>query len=136
MSAETLEKEAPQSRNSTWGEKLLSLKPQDNSIWKLTRCLRGKKKIPAIHDEYGLVYSNEDKAEEFADNLQKQCSLNYDNIDLDFVARINRDVRTKLRLKKKRRLLQSTSPEEVRRIIRSTKHHKSPGDQTGSRLSR
>ncbi|KAJ8915573.1 hypothetical protein NQ315_012458 [Exocentrus adspersus] len=61
----------------SWARHLESLDPQDNSLWKTQRALRlpARSKIPPIHGTRGVVYTNQEKAEAFADSLELQCRL-------------------------------------------------------------
>ncbi|KAJ8914705.1 hypothetical protein NQ315_017414 [Exocentrus adspersus] len=55
-----------------WARHLESLDPQDTSLWKTQRALRlpTRRKIPPIHGNRGVVYTNQGKAEAFADSLE------------------------------------------------------------------
>ncbi|KAJ8914744.1 hypothetical protein NQ315_017455 [Exocentrus adspersus] len=61
----------------SWAKHLESLDPQDNSLWKVQKALRlpARRKIPPIHGTRGVVYTNQEKAEAFADSLELQCTL-------------------------------------------------------------
>ncbi|GLV34056.1 hypothetical protein CBL_05076 [Carabus blaptoides fortunei] len=62
-------------RKKGWKEKLQSLSKEDNSLWRMTKILRNRTQtIPPIHSDHGIVYRPSDKAEAFADNLEKQCT--------------------------------------------------------------
>ncbi|CAH1384097.1 unnamed protein product, partial [Tenebrio molitor] len=57
-------------RTDRWERKLKSLTAEDNSIWRMTKALRSSKKpLPPIHGTRGLVFSDDEKAETFADSL-------------------------------------------------------------------
>ncbi|CAH1384691.1 unnamed protein product, partial [Tenebrio molitor] len=57
-------------RSDRWERKLKSLTAEDNSIWRMTKALRSSKKpLPPIHGTRGLVFSDDEKAETFADSL-------------------------------------------------------------------
>jgi retron-type reverse transcriptase len=80
-------------RNDRWERKLESLSTEDSSIWRMAKALRSDKKpIPPIHSTLGLVFSDDEKAEAFADSLELQCRPNIVDADLDHVERIERQV--------------------------------------------
>ncbi|XP_045466746.1 uncharacterized protein LOC123675431 [Harmonia axyridis] len=57
-------------QNDRWEEKLISLSTEDNSVWRMAKALRSDRKpTPPNHGLQGMVYSPEEKAEAFADNL-------------------------------------------------------------------
>jgi hypothetical protein len=71
-------------RNDRWERKLESLTTEDNSIWRMAKALRSNKKpLPPNHGTRGLVFSNDVKAEAFADSLELQCRPNIADADLD-----------------------------------------------------
>jgi hypothetical protein len=76
-------------RNEQWERKLDSLNVEDNSIWKMVKLLRNNRKpLPPIHGAHGMVYTDEEKAEAFADSLELQCRANFANADLDHVEKV------------------------------------------------
>ncbi|CAH1383979.1 unnamed protein product, partial [Tenebrio molitor] len=83
-----------------------------------------QKPLPPIHGTRGLVFSNEEKAEAFADSLELQCRPNIEDADVDHIERIEHQVEDIL----SRQIETSTtptSPAEVRKIIGSLKVKKS-----------
>ncbi|KAJ8911514.1 hypothetical protein NQ315_012485 [Exocentrus adspersus] len=53
------------------------LNPRDNSLWKTQKALKTKRRpVPPLHGEQGIVHTNRDKAEAFADSLELQCREN------------------------------------------------------------
>ncbi|KAJ8909685.1 hypothetical protein NQ315_013545, partial [Exocentrus adspersus] len=49
----------------------------DNSLWKTQKALKTRRTpIPPLHGEQGIVHTNRDKAEAFADSLELQCHEN------------------------------------------------------------
>ncbi|RZC40051.1 hypothetical protein BDFB_014597, partial [Asbolus verrucosus] len=81
-------------RNQQWENKLESLTTEDNSLWKMAKALRNDRKpLPPIHGTAGLVYTDEEKAEAFADSLELQCRTNEANADLDHVDEIEQFAR-------------------------------------------
>jgi retron-type reverse transcriptase len=114
-------------RNDRWERKLESLSTEDNSIWRMAKALRSDKKpIPPIHSTLGLVFSDDEKAEAFADSLELQCRPNIVDADLDHIERIER--RVEIILSGQHDTPNTpASPEEVRGIIGTLKVKKAPG---------
>ncbi|ERL89075.1 hypothetical protein D910_06452 [Dendroctonus ponderosae] len=74
-------------RNERWTELLENLPTGDPRAWKISKAMRGKTKthFPPIHGERGVVYLDEEKAEAFADSLERQISSNIsENDNLNF----------------------------------------------------
>jgi len=64
-------------RANQWQENLKILNPEDRSMWKTCRALRQTRKpIPSIHGNKGIVYEKRDKANAFADTLERQFQEN------------------------------------------------------------
>ncbi|KAJ8915378.1 hypothetical protein NQ315_008265, partial [Exocentrus adspersus] len=63
-------------------------KPKDNSLWKTQKALRTRRRpFPPLHGEQGIVKTNRDKSEAFADSLELQCCENQiDDEDEDHTA--------------------------------------------------
>jgi hypothetical protein len=81
-------------RPDRWETKLESLATEDNSIWRMAKALRSNKKpLPPIQGANGLVFSDVDKAEAFADSLELQCRPNVVDADLVHVEEIENQVR-------------------------------------------
>lgn len=73
-------------RNQQWQAKLESLQTSDNSLWRMSKCLRTTKvRLAPIHSAQGIVYRDDEKAEAFAESLEGQCRLNLRHADLDHV---------------------------------------------------
>jgi hypothetical protein len=85
-----------------------------------------KTNIPPIHSTLGLVFSDDDKAEAFADSLELQCRPNIVDADLDHIERIERQVEIILSGQHDTPITPA-SPEEVRGIIGTLKVKKAPG---------
>lgn len=115
-------------REETWNNRLESLATEDKSLWRMTKILRHKRTtMPPIHGTTGVVFTEKQKAEAFADNLETQCSPNYTHADLDHIEQINRGVRKALRDTEDSEIIRPTSPSEVRTIIKQLKIKKAPG---------
>jgi hypothetical protein len=114
-------------RNDRWERKLESLSTEDDSIWRMAKALRSDKKpIPPIHSTLGLVFSDDEKAEAFADSLELQCRPNIVDADLDHIERIEHQVEIILSGQHDTPNTPA-SPEEVRGIIGTLKVKKAPG---------
>ena len=84
-------------RNEAWKSKIDSLENDSRAFWRMTRALRSKNSpIPPIHGENGIALTDENKAEAFAEALEKRCSLNLQDADLDFIVATERTVRRAL----------------------------------------
>ncbi|KAH1004454.1 hypothetical protein HUJ05_005263 [Dendroctonus ponderosae] len=92
------------STREEWSEFLENIPTGDADPWKVSKALRETTKtfFPPIHGERGLVYTDEEKAEAFADSLERQFSPNMSlTDDLDF-------------------------EEEVENILQEIKHRQTP----------
>ncbi|RZC34680.1 hypothetical protein BDFB_015180, partial [Asbolus verrucosus] len=57
-------------RNEQWDSKIRSLTTENNSFWRMSKALRNDRKpLPPIHGTRGLVFTDAEKAEAFADSL-------------------------------------------------------------------
>ncbi|KAJ8925190.1 hypothetical protein NQ315_001376 [Exocentrus adspersus] len=79
-------------RQETWRRLVEPLNPRDNSVWKTQKALRIRRRpFPPLHDEQGIVHTNRDKAEAFADSLELQCRENQiDDEDEEHTALVER----------------------------------------------
>ncbi|KAJ8912601.1 hypothetical protein NQ315_000470 [Exocentrus adspersus] len=111
-----------------WARHLESLDPQDTSLWKTQKALRLPtcRKIPPIHGNRGVVYTNQGKAEAFADSLELQCRLPLlPDEDEEFEAEVRRTVRRAEREPDTDDITPAT-PQELRQIIHTLKNRKAP----------
>jgi hypothetical protein len=93
----------------------------------MAKALRSNKKpLPPIHGTRGLVFSDDEKAEAFADSLELQCKPNIADADLDHIEVIEHEIEEILS-EPNDTSITPTSPEEVREIIGSLKVKKAPG---------
>jgi hypothetical protein len=93
----------------------------------MAKALRSDKKpIPPIHSTLGLVFSDDEKADAFADSLELQCRPNIVDADLDHIEQIEHEVEIILSGQDDTPMTPA-SPEEVRGIIGSLKVKKAPG---------
>lgn len=116
-------------RSEQWDAKLESLEENSNSdLWRVAKAIRNKNSpMPPIHGASGIVYTEAEKADVFAENLERQCSPNFDNADLDHIERVEADVRARLASADANRHLLPASPEEVKQLINRTRERKAPG---------
>lgn len=111
-----------------WNKKVQSLCTEDSSIWRMSKTLRTDKMISRpIHDEMGLVYTDEEKAETFADSLERQFRPNEDNTNEEFEDHINNTVNSWLHNTPIPENNEPTDGFEISRIIKRTKIRKAPG---------
>jgi hypothetical protein len=114
-------------RSDRWETKLESLTTEDNSIWRMAKALRSNHKpLPPIQGANGLVLSDVDKAEAFADSLELQCTPNVVDADPVHIEEIENQVRLILS-RHDDNPITPASPSEIRKIIGSLKKKKAPG---------
>lgn len=114
-------------RNVSFQERLQSLCTEDNSVWRMSKIIRNKRKpLPPIHGTRGLVFSDEEKAEAFADTLELQCRPTWRNVDVDRVENVEDRVASFLSSPLADQISPST-PSEVSEILRHLKPKKAPG---------
>jgi hypothetical protein len=114
-------------RSDRWETKLESLATEDNSIWRMAKALRSNHKpLPPIQGANGLVFSDVDKAEAFADSLELQCRPNVVDADPVHIEEIENQVRLILS-RHDDNPITPASPSEIRKIIGSLKKKKAPG---------
>jgi hypothetical protein len=114
-------------RSNRWETKLESLATEDNSIWRMAKALRSNHKpLPPIQGANGLVFSDVDKAETFADSLELQCRPNVVDADPVHIEEIENQVRLILS-RHDDNPITPASPSEIRKIIGSLKKKKAPG---------
>lgn len=82
-------------RNEQWHQKLQSLSIEENSIWNTPKILKSEyKPLPPIHGPTGrMVYTDEEKAEAFADRLQLKCRQNLVDADLNHMNKVGKHVK-------------------------------------------
>ncbi|GJQ88801.1 hypothetical protein Trydic_g13294 [Trypoxylus dichotomus] len=83
--------------------------------------------VPLINGARDVAFTTEDKAESFAEALERQCSPVYENADVDRIGRIHRQVRDLLMAEEDEEPIRPTSPEEVKAIVKSFRPNKAPG---------
>lgn len=81
-----------------------------------------------------VVFDVADSTEAFADNLKRQCSPNYADVDLDRIYRVNQRINTVLRNQDDHepQALDVASVEEVRELIKTAKVSKALGPDGSS----
>ncbi|GBN66006.1 RNA-directed DNA polymerase from mobile element jockey [Araneus ventricosus] len=112
--------------NRNYTNEITSLSPQDGSVWKhIKRITRVNQKMPPLLTENDIAYTNEDKANEIANSLEKQ----FKNNDLSHPP-TECIVREKVRKFKKSPITTPIIPckaSEVFENICKIKNNKSPG---------
>ena len=71
--ANKIKREINEFENLNWDQKLQNLKVQDNSLWKMTKCLikKNKNAIPTLHGLNDLAILDGDKATVLANHYEK-----------------------------------------------------------------
>ena len=122
-------KKIEEHKDNKWSEKLSKLKVQDNSLWKMTKCISKKRdsKIPRLHGPRGVKYSDAEKAQVLAENFEKVHHLTeeFGNIEteqevIDNVLDIEQ---SEIDLNE----IKYVSPREVAKAIKNTRPKKAPG---------
>lgn len=115
-------------RQQRWEEKVVTLCTEDNSIWKMSKCLRISTPVnrPILGDS-GPVYCDEEKAEAFADEMEKQFSENSEPSNDEYYEIVKRDVTTFIGFHRGIVTLEPTNRNEVLEIISKLKTKKAPG---------
>lgn len=114
-------------RNNKWDDKISSLTQIGGTLWRMARILRNDKRpMPPIRGTRGMVHAPEDKAEVLAETLEHQCRPSQQNVNLEHIEQVEREVGQQLRLGDDDELL-PTSSEEVTAIIKSLAVKKAPG---------
>ncbi|GJQ79092.1 hypothetical protein Trydic_g5348 [Trypoxylus dichotomus] len=99
-----------------------------SKFWRAVKILK-RQRVPAppIHGVRGVAFTTEDKAEAFAETLERQCSPIYENVDVNRIGRIHRRVRDFLTAEEDKESIRPTSPEEVKAIVKSFRSNRAPG---------
>ncbi|ERL86433.1 hypothetical protein D910_03840 [Dendroctonus ponderosae] len=119
-------------KHEKWSEFLENIPTGLADAWKVSKALRGTTKtfFPPIHGERALVYTDEEKAEAFADSLERQFSPNMSQTDdLDFeeeVENILQEIRHRQTPPNSPAIPPVTLP-ELKAQITAPKTRKSPG---------
>ncbi|GJQ79607.1 hypothetical protein Trydic_g16449 [Trypoxylus dichotomus] len=115
-------------RNNRWGDFMVRAWETPSEFWKAVKVMKRQRvPVPPIHGARGAAFTIEDKAEAFAETLDGQCSPVYENVDVDRIGRILRQVRDLLTAEEDEEPIQPTSPEEVTAIVKSFRPNKAPG---------
>lgn len=125
-------------RNEQWQKKLESLNREDNSIWRMTKVLKtDRKPVPPIHGSAGrIVYTDEEKAREFAYSLQLQCRTNITDADLDHMEMVEDQVSEIIStVPAQTDSMRTTTSSEIHGIISKLKNRKAPGPDCVSNKS-
>ena len=116
-------------REDTRAKKTQSLNTEDNSVWILQKRLRNPTHyIPPIHGRNGLAYSDEEKANAFADTLESVLTENIqEDEDENLTDRMENDIEELRATESPVTAEDFTTPEEVHKIIKHQKTRKAPG---------
>ncbi|GJQ70625.1 hypothetical protein Trydic_g23016 [Trypoxylus dichotomus] len=115
--------------NNRWGDFMVRASETPSEFWRAVKALKGQRvPVPPIHGARGVAFTTEDKAEAFAETLERQCSPVYENVDR--IRRIHRQVRDLLTAEENdEEPIRPTSPEEVKAIVKSFRPTKAPGPE-------
>ncbi|KAF8789916.1 hypothetical protein HNY73_007818 [Argiope bruennichi] len=113
--------------NEVWANKIENAAIEDQSIWQLTRSYTNNKlKMPPLRGINTIAYSDAEKAEEIAINLQDQFTPN--KISDKSNDKIVRKIVRKFLKNKPTTTIDPCNPEEIIEAIKSTKKKKTPGE--------
>lgn len=116
-------------QNEQWHKKLENLKINDNSIWKVAKSFSKKldNRIPTLHGANGMVYTDEEKADELAYNFERVHHLT-ENLGDDNLEREVNSIYNQLKnLKINTNSIELTTTREIKSAIKKTKPKKAPG---------
>jgi hypothetical protein len=127
-----IKKQIKEHKNKRWTDKLNSINTENpNELWKMTKALtkNTKTNIPTLHSRQGLVFSDEEKAEAFADTFESQFSLNrHYTDDINHEQNIERQIKNIINQNTTpNEQIQPTDEQEVRAHIKKLKTKKAPG---------
>jgi len=125
-----VKKELDAFRQQAWAETLIETSGNDNKLWTMTKALKRSKSINRpLHTEQGLVYTDEEKVEAFADSLELQFTENATPCNLDEDDRLERHIaRYFVRNAFSSPCPPPTSVIEVKQEIKKLKNKKAPGE--------
>lgn len=114
-------------RNDRWSGTLESLEDEGKSPWQIARALRKKSTaVPPIHGPTGIVYSDIDRAETFADRPELQTSPDFTHANLDHIEYVEKHVRRALQ-HSDNTIPKHITPAETRALLDRLPIHKAPG---------
>ncbi|KFM71878.1 putative RNA-directed DNA polymerase from transposon X-element, partial [Stegodyphus mimosarum] len=126
-----IKKKIDEHRNTLWEEKILSLSPNDGTLWTFIKKLkRNNGSIRPIYFEDTIAITNKDKASVLANHLEKQFMPNRIPRNIDFTYDICYQVRDYLNAPTVRKQPKYATPLEVKDIIKKLKIKKAPGHDT------
>lgn len=115
-------------RNDKWNSKIESLNIKDHSIWKMTKAvLNIPTKVPPLHGVNGMAYSDQSKANAFADTLESTFTPHNDPSNIDAIEEVEEEVDRINDLTASAKDINIVTPREVRKIIQRLKNKKAPG---------
>ncbi|GJQ80516.1 hypothetical protein Trydic_g12407 [Trypoxylus dichotomus] len=115
-------------RSKRWDDFLDQASESTSSFWRAAKIMKKRSApMPPIHGTRGIALTTEDKAEAFAEALERQCSPNYENADVDHIGRVHHRIRTIFAEEEDEEPLPPASPEEILAIIKALRPNKAPG---------
>lgn len=117
-----------EAQNEFWADKLSALTPNNNSLWQTTKSLlRIPSKVPPLHGQLGMAYSNQEKADALADTLESTFTPNNDPSDLDHIEEVHRFTRTLRSKECPPNETDHVTTGELKLAIAKLKNRKAPG---------
>jgi len=115
-------------RQSLWEEKVVSLCTSDQSVWKMSKSLRQTARVNRpIQGINGMVFSDEEKAEAFADEMEGQFKNNSFPSNPHFENIVGSEVSDFLNNPTSDIPIDPTNLDEISFIISKLKNRKAPG---------
>ncbi|GJQ79305.1 hypothetical protein Trydic_g16172 [Trypoxylus dichotomus] len=101
-------------RSKRWDDFLNQASESTSSFWRAAKIMKKRSApMPPIHGTRGIALTTEDKAEAFAEALERQCSPNYENADVDHIGRVHHRIRTIFAEEEDEEPLPPASPGEI-----------------------
>lgn len=115
--------------NQKWNQVLDEMESDDKAFWKMTRKIRNKKiTYPPMQTEAGMCYTDKEKAQAFARQMERQCLLNNDpNDDINWETRVDNTAKQLQNQPKDNNSIKPASDTELNDIINKLPENKAPG---------
>ncbi|GFX40975.1 RNA-directed DNA polymerase from mobile element jockey [Trichonephila clavipes] len=114
-------------RNNSWQNLLTNLHPEDNSLYNLQRKLVKKPTIiPPLAGRNGILYSDDEKAEEFKNNLEATFQENAEPYNDQIIELVESETSDFL-ANSSMQVPPLTSPAEISKIINKLQNKKASG---------
>lgn len=125
-----INKELYEHRNQSWNEFLTELTPEDNSLWRIHKFFK-KKDQPSIKGPIatlnGISYTDLDKAEAIACELETQFQLNADLVDKDTEEEVSEFITNLANTTVLESNFPKLPPSDLKSKINKLKPNKAPG---------